>query len=109
MFAALIKASGQLKHIAWVEIWCGLHTVKYRPSLCQGSRFIDNQCVDLAKVFDGTGISEQHTHTGGFTRRNHDRHGRCQTQCTGASDDKYGDSVDQAEDPAGFRAEQSPA
>ncbi|MNF91794.1 hypothetical protein D3C84_744090 [compost metagenome] len=108
MFAALIKAGSQLKNIVGIETGCGLHTVKHWPSLCQGACLIDNQRVDLAKVFDGTGIPEQHTHAGCFTCRNHDRHGRSKTQRTGTSDDQHGDSVDQTKHPTGLRAKKPP-
>ena len=108
VLAALVQAGGKPQQTVGIETRQGQGAVEHRLAFGQRAGFVDDQGVDLAKVFDGRRIAEQHALGGTAPCCHHDRHGCGQPQRAGAGDDEHGHRVDQPVAPAGRGAKKSP-
>ncbi|MCY1422381.1 hypothetical protein D9M71_380580 [compost metagenome] len=109
VFAALVQAGCQAQDLCRREPIGAHNAVKHGAPFGQGAGLVHDQGVDLAQVFYGAGVPEQHAASGSLAGRHHDRHRRGEAQCTRTGDDQYSDRIDQAIDPTRFWPEQPPA
>jgi hypothetical protein len=103
MLAALVQTGGQAQYFALGKARCGDGAIEGRLAFGKRSRFVDEDGVDLAQLFDGGSVAKQHALRGGLAGGDHDRHRRGQAESARAGDDQYGDRIDQPEYRARLR------
>jgi hypothetical protein len=79
-----------------------------RLPFCEGSRFVDDQCVDFAEDFERLRIANEDAGASPAAGAHHDRHGRGKPKSAWASDNQYSDSVHKGMSEAGLRTDEEP-
>ena len=108
MLAALIETCRNTQHFRRLLSRCGNHGIERGLAFGERARLVDDHRVDATEVLDRGGVLEQHALAGGSACCDHDRHGRCKPERTGARDDQDGDCIDDAVLPALLASEEAP-
>ena len=108
MFARALQACNQLQELLFADAGLRKHGVQCRLAFGERAGLIDDQGTYLAEGFKRLCIPDQDARAGSATCADHDRHGRCEPECAGASDDQHRDRVDQGVGKARLRTQGVP-
>src|ERR1017187_8945364 len=108
MFAGALKAGDELEQVGFLDAWLKNDGTKRRLTFGEGAGLVDDECVDLAKYLQRLCIANENACASPATGALHDRHGRGETECAWASDDKNCDGVYKGMSKAGLRTGEEP-
>src|ERR1035437_8607180 len=108
VFTGALKAGDELEQAGFLDTWLRNDGTKRRLTFGEGSGLVDDECVNLAKYFQRLSIANENACASPATGAHHDRHGRGETECARAIDDKNCDGVYKGMSKAGLRTGEEP-
>ena len=108
MFARALKAGDELQQVVFVDARLGNDGAQCRLAFREGSRLVDDECVNLAEYFQRLRISDEDAGASPATGAHHNGHGSGEPESAWAGYDQNGHSIDECMSKARLRPSKIP-
>src|ERR1017187_6477215 len=93
MFARALKAGDELQQVVFVDARLGNDGAQCRLAFREGSRLVDDECVNLAEYLQRLRIADEDAGASPATSTHHDRHGSGESESAWAGNDQNGHGI----------------
>src|ERR1017187_10474965 len=108
MFARALKAGDELQQVVFVDAGLGNDGAQCRLAFREGTRLVDDECVNLAEYFQRLGIADEDAGASSAASTHHNGHGSGEPESAWAGYDQNGHSIDECMSSARLRPSKIP-